>query len=61
MRLKTTAALALGLLALVAAAPGSGADAKQRPEPRWALTWEAALKEAKERNVPIYAAFHQDG
>lgn len=55
-----TAALA-AFAALAALGPRLLADAKPRPEPRWALTWEAAIAEAKERNVPIIVSFHQDG
>lgn len=33
------------------------------PEPavRWAHSWEEAVKEAEERNVPIHVTFHKDG
>lgn len=27
----------------------------------WAASWEEALKEAQERNVPIHLAIHKDG
>jgi hypothetical protein len=61
MRRNTWLAAGAALAAVAALAPRLLAEAKPRPEPRWALTWEAALAEAKERNVPIYFADHQDG
>jgi hypothetical protein len=60
MQPKSWLALGLGLAGLLAAVPGH-AEQKARPEPRWALTWEAAAAEAKERNVPIFFSQHQDG
>ncbi|MCE9583943.1 MAG: hypothetical protein K8T20_15780 [Planctomycetes bacterium] len=30
------------------------------PECKWAHSWEEALAEAKERNVPIHATYHKD-
>jgi hypothetical protein len=41
-------------------------DKKEKPAQvpadsiRWAHSWEEALAEAKERNVPIHVAFHKD-
>ncbi|NUN48571.1 MAG: hypothetical protein HUU15_07065 [Candidatus Brocadiae bacterium] len=41
-------------------------DKKEKPAAvpadsiRWASSWEEALAEAKERNVPIQVAFHKD-
>jgi hypothetical protein len=63
MRKRNALFLAAAALALSAAGVEVvlAADAKPRPEPRWASSWEAALAEAKERNVPIIVSFHQDG
>ena len=48
----TLIATALAMAALPAmAAP---------PEIRWARSWDEALKEAKDRNVPIHVAVHKD-
>jgi hypothetical protein len=55
------AGLALGAAILASGAASAGGAPQAKPEPRWALTWDAAMAEAKERNVPIYIAFHQDG
>ena len=55
------AALALGAALLAAVPVVAGGPAAAKPEPRWAQSWEAALAEAKERNVPIFISFHQDG
>lgn len=41
-------------------------DKKEKPAQipadsiHWAHSWEEALAEAKERNVPIHVAFHKD-
>lgn len=61
MHTKTLLALGLGVCGVLAAAPALLAEQKARPEPRWALSWEAAAAEAKERNVPIFFSQHQDG
>ncbi len=56
------AALAAAAAAALAAGPAlAGPDARPRFDPPWAKSWEAALAEAKERNVPILVSFHQDG
>ena len=60
MRTRNWAALAVAAVASIAAAPIFAAG-PARPQPRWAQSWQAALAEAKERNVPIYIAYHQDG
>lgn len=52
--------LLASLLALPVASL-TAADSKQKPDPQWALSWEAALAEAKDRNVPIFFTSHQDG
>jgi hypothetical protein len=52
---------ALGAAILVGLPVLAGGPPAPRPEPRWALNWDAALTEAKERNVPIFISFHQDG
>lgn len=46
--------LAVGLIGLVGAQP-------ERPSVRWADSWDAAVKEAQARNVPIFVSFHKDG
>ena len=61
MRIRTWAALALAVVTMVTAPIVAAGPDQQRPEPKWALSWEAALQESKERNVPIYLAYHQDG
>jgi hypothetical protein len=48
----TAAALALSVLSAYAKPPVDGVH--------WAKTWEDAVKEAKERNVPIMVTFHKD-
>lgn len=54
MKRCTLAAAALALAALPCLAkPPEGV--------RWARTWDEALKEAKERNVPIHIGIHKDG
>lgn len=60
-RVIIASALALGAAALAALPAAAGNPGPARPEPRWALSWDAALAEAKERNVPIFISFHQDG
>lgn len=50
---RVTLAAVLALASLPALAGG--------PEVRWAKDWEEALKEAKERNVPIMLGIHKDG
>ncbi|MGH7294763.1 MAG: hypothetical protein ACRELB_07520 [Polyangiaceae bacterium] len=60
MRTRSFLALAVAALTAVSASPLLAAG-PARPQPRWALSWQAALQEAKERNVPIYIAYHQDG
>jgi hypothetical protein len=60
MRTRTWAAIGVSLVALVATARIVAA-APDRPEPKWAESWQAALAEAKERNVPIIFFEHQDG
>ena len=62
IQLAALSVLALGA-ALLAGRPvaAGAAPGPAKPQPRWALTWDAALAEAKERNVPIYVTFHQDG
>ena len=52
MRRSMLAAAAFVLAALPALAKG--------PECKWAHSWDEALAEAKERNVPIHATFHKD-
>jgi hypothetical protein len=54
-------AAAFGLGTALFAGDRALAESKVRFEPRWAVSWEAALQEAKERNVPIIVSFHQDG
>lgn len=49
----------LPLLAFALAALPASAK-PPAPEVRWATSWEEALKEAKERNVPIHIGFHKD-
>lgn len=49
-----TGGLAVGLMGLVGAQP-------EKPSVRWADSWEAAVKEATARNVPIFVSFHKDG
>jgi hypothetical protein len=65
VRLKLTALAGLAVAALLASVPavvaGPGPTINQKPQPRWALSWEEAKVEAKERNVPIFISFHQDG
>ncbi len=60
MRMRVWLVLGLSVAAVLALAPRLAAQAK-RPDPKWALSWEAAQAEAKERNVPIFYAQHQDG
>jgi hypothetical protein len=50
MRMLTLAAVALAALPALA----------DRPECRWSKSWDEALAEAKERNVPIMVTFHKD-
>ncbi len=44
----------------------TGTLAQQAPKPlapdgfMWATSWDDAIKEAKERNVPIYLTLHKD-
>jgi hypothetical protein len=59
--------LSMPLFCLVAAATAFTGDRdKDKPAQvpkesiRWAHSWEEALAEAKERNVPIHVAFHKD-
>jgi len=64
-RLAFSALTALGLALAVhvpsVTAGGGKPAAAPKAEPRWAKSWELAMEEAKERNVPIYITFHQDG
>ncbi len=54
------------LLLLSSFAVAGDKDKKEKPAQvpaesiRWAHSWEEALAEAKERNVPIHVAFHKD-
>jgi hypothetical protein len=54
------------VLFLAAASAAFAGDKKDKPAQvpadyvRWAHTWEQAVAEAKERNVPIHGAFHKD-
>ena len=61
MRAARLFALAASFVGLLASSPVFSAPPGEKPEPKWALSWQAALEEAKERNVPIYLAYHQDG
>lgn len=51
---------------LLACAALAGDNKKEKPAVvpadyiHWAQSWEAAIAEAKERNVPIHVAFHKD-
>ena len=45
----------LGLAGLAHAGPPPS-----KPSVQWASSWEAAVEEAKARNVPIYVSFHMD-
>jgi hypothetical protein len=55
------ATLALGAAVLAALPREAGAGTPPRADNRWATSWDGALAEAKERNVPIFVTFHQDG
>ncbi len=46
----------LGLAGLAHAGP----PPSNKPSVQWAKSWEAAVEEAKARNVPIYVSFHMD-
>ena len=49
-------ALATGSVGLAVAGPG-----QEKPQIQWVKSWEAAVKEASARNVPIFVTFHKDG
>lgn len=54
------------LLVTVASAIAGDRDKSAKPAQvpadyiHWAHSWEEAVAEAKERNVPIHVAFHKD-
>lgn len=58
MRSTARAALTGGLLVGLVGLSGAGPE---KPAVRWADSWEAAVKEATARNVPIFVSFHKDG
>jgi hypothetical protein len=39
----------------------ASASPPNTPIIQWAESWQAAVEEAKERNVPILITFHTDG
>lgn len=51
-------------LAATAALAGPPDDKKPAKVPadsiKWATSWDEAIREAKERNVPIHVAYHKD-
>jgi hypothetical protein len=54
---------ALAILAVVLPIASSQVEAKtERREPgmRWVEDLEAAIQEAKDRNIPIFVAYHKD-
>ena len=61
IRAALAASVVLGAAVIAALPVVAGGPPGPRPEPRWARSWDAALAEAKERNVPIFISFHQDG
>ena len=54
----------LPVLALAATAALAGGPDKPAKVPadsiKWATSWDEAIREAKERNVPIHVAYHKD-
>ena len=60
-RAALAASVAIGAAVLATLPVLAGGPPAPRPEPRWATSWDAALAEAKERNVPVFISFHQDG
>ncbi len=58
--------LAFITASLFAACIAFAGDKKEKPAQvpsdfiRWAHSWDEAVAEAKERNVPIHVAFHKD-
>lgn len=52
----------LAVMLCVPAFADKPAKPKEAPKDsiKWATSWDAALKEAQERNVPIHVAFHKD-
>lgn len=58
----------LPLLLVASSAAFAGDRDKKEPKPaqvpadyiHWAHSWDEAVAEAKERNVPIHVAFHKD-
>lgn len=53
-RLRWPVTLAVGVLLLAM-------GRNEQPQILWRSSLESALKEAKERNVPLFISFHQDG
>jgi hypothetical protein len=54
--------LLLGFVAALAVAADASAKEKaNEPHLRYVPTYEEAMAEARERNVPIFVAFHKDG
>lgn len=58
--------LVLPALALMASAALAGGPDDKKPAKvpadaiKWATSWDEAIREAKERNVPIHVAYHKD-
>ena len=63
MAFRLTRPFLLGLAAVLASGAAAVAKEKGRAEPhlRYVPTYEEAMTEARERNVPIFVAFHKDG
>lgn len=57
--MKTLALLAL-LLPLAAAEAKPGKAEKRDPGMRWVADLDAAIEEAKDRNIPLFVAVHKD-
>ena len=53
-------ALVLGLAAGIVGLAQAEPPKPQKPSVQWATNWEAAVEEAKARNVPIFVSFHMD-
>ncbi len=61
MRTATMAVLTgLTVLGLAGMAHAGPPPPSNKPSVQWASSWEAAVEEAKARNVPIFVSFHMD-
>ena len=62
MRHQAVKALAILAIMLPLASEAVQAKPKRRePGMRWVQDLDAALQEARDRNIPVFVAFHKDG